>query len=122
MRKEMQKKPGVGFWIAVCGMPLVLYLLWFGPACWMNERGQQLGLMNVSVLYRPVLALSSAGRLPSLVAWYACVGARAGADPVVENGQLGWANYPSAYKMLGPTLSPTGMAPAATPDATAESN
>src|SRR6266404_4203872 len=78
---EERKQPGLTIWISLALIPIAFYLFAFGPICWMNERGEQLGSLNASRVYRPLLALSSRGRLPPPLAWYACLGARKGADP-----------------------------------------
>ncbi|MSR56162.1 MAG: hypothetical protein EXS05_00575 [Planctomycetaceae bacterium] len=49
------RKPTAGFWIVVAAVVLpVLYVLSFGPACWISSRAQPSGEI-VSVIYRPLI-------------------------------------------------------------------
>ena len=67
----------------------VLYVLSFGPACWLNERGF-LGMNAVSSVYSPVLATAENGRLPKIIEWYARLGAKPDDSPNVFDKTLVW--------------------------------
>jgi hypothetical protein len=92
-----RKKPGMAFWVAVVVVVLALYVLSFGPACWITSRtgGDHL----LPTIYRPVVAAIASpsnerpaiftmpsgpngGRVYAyprgLMSWYATVGAAPG--------------------------------------------
>jgi hypothetical protein len=76
---------------AVVGLP-VLYVLSFGPACWLNQRGH-LSSWGMRVSYCLIFALEVNRCLPEPLDWYARVGAKSGAVARVENGNIVWRKY-----------------------------
>lgn len=105
----------------------ILYLLSFGPACWLHSRGF-LGGEATSLVYWPVISLAaSTGQLPAPVKWYACIGARSDDFPIVLGGKITWnsqwekltrSNYWKAGFHLSPHASRSPVdAPAPSPDA-----
>jgi len=65
-----RKKPGVAFWaIAALSMP-ALYLLSFGPACWLVNR-KRADCLTVARIYRPLVgAADSDSSLSNALRWY----------------------------------------------------
>ena len=50
-----RKKPGVAFWATVVlVVVLTLYVLSFGPACWITSR-MNFGTSAIGVIYRPIV-------------------------------------------------------------------
>ena len=81
-------------WIttSLLGLP-VLYILSFGPACWISERLGK-GTGQVSAVYRPVIWLGN--RLPlgtELMSQYARLGAGPDRTPDFSDNQLSWVEY-----------------------------
>jgi hypothetical protein len=70
------RKPGVAYWatvVVVC-LPL-LYVLSFGPACWISSR-TGMGVYKLPTLYRPILyAMSCSRSVAKLCNRYAKAGA-----------------------------------------------
>lgn len=65
-----------------------LYVMSFGPACWLDERG---GVPYVQDIYRPILLLASGGQLPKPFELYACAGARKGCRIRVVDRGIEWS-------------------------------
>jgi hypothetical protein len=78
-------KPVIGL---IASLP-ILYVLSFGPACWLNERGY-LSAGEMVDLYRPIISLASDERLPPPLEWYARLGARESCEVSVEYGRVEW--------------------------------
>jgi hypothetical protein len=72
-------------------MAAILYVAAFGPVCWLNER-ELCSAKEVGILYRPILALASRGRLPQPFGWYARAGATDRAEAHIEFGEITWSN------------------------------
>ena len=80
----------------------IIYLLSFGPACWLSERVESTRPV-ISVVYAPVLkfaiepgmGLAEETPLSDQLLSYARWGARFGWQPVLKvNGQLTWKYCP----------------------------
>src|SRR5437868_5112684 len=67
-----RKKPGWAFWTTVMFSLPVLYVLSFGPACWISSRSG-IGVGVVNSAYQPMLGLAFDG--PDVIQrgtlWYA---------------------------------------------------
>jgi hypothetical protein len=72
---DTRKKPGVAFWATVVVGCLMLYVVSFGPACWMTVRHRSLHSL-FSVTFRPLLwtAENFPARVMSLLDEYALLG------------------------------------------------
>ena len=74
------RKPAIGFWATVGGVVVVTYVLSFGPAIWMLDRGVLPSSSNSAIecAYYPILCAMNDGPRPirSVLAWYAALGAR----------------------------------------------
>ena len=69
-----RKKPGVAFWATVVVCLPLLYVLGFGPACWIATRCEPLrGL--ASSIYRPAAwaYFKTPRPVANAIAWYATV-------------------------------------------------
>jgi hypothetical protein len=97
-----RKKPGVAVWatVVVVSLPL-LYLLGFGPACWLTAQSWENGIRKGGwdmpprwmVIYRPFGAILSKGVIPgkdstmhTAVKWWATVGIDPRYRAVVPSG------------------------------------
>jgi hypothetical protein len=100
-----RKHPSVAFWatvVAVC-LPLI-YVLSFGPACWISSRLDR-GAMGVNCVYQPLMRLCCRGDQPSmtltgdLLREYAeCLKNREGSwhiyrNPYTRRYERGWLMY-----------------------------
>jgi hypothetical protein len=88
-----RKKPGWAFWAAVVLVALpVLYVLSFGPACWISSRlGHGGGLLPT--IYRPLVATMRIGeeaKERQICAAYSWMVGRPERVPVVPEGRLAW--------------------------------
>jgi hypothetical protein len=71
-----RKKPSAAFWttVVVILLPL-LYVLSFGPACWITSRTERGGAL-MPVIYRPITwRLSGPQPVRDAIHWYASIGA-----------------------------------------------
>jgi hypothetical protein len=74
---------------ALLGLP-VLYVVSFGPACWISERLER-GRNCVSTAYRPIIWLGNRSPLGiDIMSQYARFGARPDATPDFTNDHLSW--------------------------------
>jgi hypothetical protein len=71
-----RKQPGVAFWSIVVVVGVVLYVLCFGPACWLTSWGILSHTVTARMFY-PVVWVSAFGPRPIQYAiyWYAEFGA-----------------------------------------------
>jgi hypothetical protein len=70
------KKPGVAFWATVVACIVVLYLLTFGPACWMTSWGILSHSVTAHTFYPVVWTSAYAPRpIQMAIGWYAELGA-----------------------------------------------
>jgi hypothetical protein len=78
-------------WIVTALLVLpVLYVVSFGPACWICDRLEK-GTREVSIAYRPVIWAGSRLPLgPDLMSAYARLGARPQSAPDFSEDELGW--------------------------------
>jgi hypothetical protein len=67
-----RKKPGVAFWATVGLVTALIYVLGFGPACWICSRGGT-GVNVVNSAYQAILRLAFHGPRPIQrgTLWYA---------------------------------------------------
>ena len=108
---EPRKKPGIAFWATVVVVVALVYLLSFGPACWISSR-MNVGADLVPVVYRPLTWAMSPDpetMFNRVGSWYALVGAR-------ENWMWGAAWDPGSGRFvdwvwvsLDPTYSPAAL-------------
>jgi hypothetical protein len=95
-------------WIvtALVGLP-VLYVVSFGPACWICERLEK-GTRAVSVAYRPVIWAGNRLPLgPGVMSRYAQLGARPQSTPDFRDDELAWWEYIAGPSSLTPYRSAT---------------
>src|SRR5579872_4382999 len=94
---EERKKPGVGFWVTVALVALLLgYSLSWGPACWITSR-TGVGVSKLPVVYRPMTwAMSTNEGTRKALDWYAQIGA--------SNG-WSWHFLPALRRQRGGTVS-----------------
>ena len=86
-----ERKP-VWPWIVapLIGLP-VLYVVSFGPACWMGER-MNAGVHAVSIVYRPIIRFTHKSSHARRVALrYASLGMTNGRSPVIVNDEIDWS-------------------------------
>lgn len=98
----MDKHRRSWIWIVAAVLLLpALYVLSFGPVCWINERTDA-GSRWISALYAPIIRLANRSTQFELIAlWYAGLGAREGSTPGFDSGELGWWTTIPEH---GPTL------------------
>lgn len=88
-----RKKPGWAFWATV-GLSLpVLYVLGFGPACWLTDR-RFIDSADSGWLYQPILraCVNKPGRLSAALRYYGLIGTqrhRFVEDDVLETMRYG---------------------------------
>jgi hypothetical protein len=72
-----RKKPGAAFWATVLLVVPMLYVLSFGPACWITSR-TEIGAGILPTLYRPMIWAwdSYPQSLHHQLLWYSRVGAK----------------------------------------------
>jgi hypothetical protein len=90
-RMSDEPKKSVGPWVTVVlvGLPL-LYVLSFGPACWIDER-LDTRTSWVSVIYRPIIGLANRSSFTAdMMARLATFGARPGSTADFTNDELSW--------------------------------
>ncbi|MGE5191994.1 MAG: hypothetical protein ACM3U2_05785 [Deltaproteobacteria bacterium] len=82
-----RKKPGMAFWatvVVVC-LPL-LYVLSFGPACWITSW-TNIGARIIPIVYRPITrCLSSSAPVDGAIRWFSNLGAARGWGWSVNGG------------------------------------
>ena len=99
-----RKKPGWAFGatVALIGVP-VLYVVSFGPACWLNHA-TGIGTSAIPVIYRPIVRLAARQvtdppiyqtRWNPIIVWYARLGIVGEYWPCCSERGLHWANYRS---------------------------
>ena len=71
-----ERKPAAGLWITFAILSaLVLYVLSFGPVCWLNSRTEK-GETALAFIYRPVGWVMKANQpAANILSWYACLAA-----------------------------------------------
>ena len=79
-----RKKPTAGFWIAVALVAVLVYVVSFGPACWMTSRAavgvpshKRVGIRTVNVFYFPIMKIYdiSPDFIRRGITWYSRIGA-----------------------------------------------
>ena len=101
-----------GVWISCAGIALVpaLYVLCFGPACWISERTDT-GYAFVSQTYRPIIWLATqSSPVNDILVGYASLGASAGSIPEFGVDGLEWwqvTGTPGSIRPFNATISCT---------------
>ena len=92
-----RKRPGAAFWatVVVVAIPLI-YVLSFGPACWITSRSQ---MERLPMIYLPVgwAGMNGPDGLRTAICWYACVGMPHGSTVIL----------PTDLSGFGTSLTPT---------------
>ena len=74
------RKPAIGFWAAVAGFAILVYVLSFGPAVWMLDREVLPASSSsaIELIFYPMVRGMSDGPRPirRAIEWYAALGAR----------------------------------------------
>jgi len=75
-----RRRPAVGFWATVAGFVILAYVLSFGPAVWMLDRGVLPASRSsvIGYIYYPMVRGLNDGPRPirKAISWYAALGAR----------------------------------------------
>ena len=92
--------------LAIAVVLPMMYVLSFGPACWLNERGH-LPDSDFGDIYGPILIRLPNGKLMQPIAWFVAVGTR-NADATIEDGQISWnSRCKSGLKKIGISINVT---------------
>ena len=79
---EQRRRPGVAFWATVVVVVGLVYVLSFGPACWISER-TVIGSRAISTAYQPMLRLwMRTEQFGRAIAWYALIGTKDGSHAI----------------------------------------
>ncbi len=90
--KSDVRKPGVAFWASVALAIPVLYVLSFGPACWLVDRGNA-RIEVVARVYRPfVRAAAAENGIGRFLKWYGGLD-RPRNTPATTIPMTGWMNF-----------------------------
>ena len=89
----------------------VLYVVSFGPACWMGER-MNTGAHAISVVYRPIIRVTHKSLRARRVALsYASLGMTNGTSPVIVNDEIHWngifADFAALAALIQSTVEPS---------------
>ena len=86
------RKPTVGFLVAVSLLMPILYVLSFGPACWIAERvDSRVVYAAVSTAYRPIAWIANRSTRASAAAlWYVGLGVRSGTTVAFDGDRIDW--------------------------------
>jgi hypothetical protein len=102
-----RKKPGVAFWATVVVVVALVYVLSFGPVCWINCRTGTCGPL-ISTAFRPIiLATGKVRGAEPAVRWYACAGVPSGRSPVFVEGDLFWIDWSPVTRLIESTIEPS---------------
>jgi hypothetical protein len=87
---EEHKKPTTGFWISIVLVAVLVYVVSFGPAVWI-EFHTGVGQQAIGIVYRPlcILTVNNNG-CARLMSWYVRLGISERVDPIFSTSGLGW--------------------------------